>query len=109
MLGSMRKRNRFAGGAPRCMFRTMSFIRVEIPAELLELAAGADAQPSRAATKLLALELFRENRVSIGKTAELAGMVLEDFMEFSAQREVPLPYGQAEWEHDHEAARDFGR
>ena len=59
----------------------------------------------RAAAQLIALELFRENRVSLGKAAELAGMALEEFMGFSAQRGVPLHYTGSDWETDHEAAR----
>jgi hypothetical protein len=59
----------------------MSTVHVELPAELLALAGDADLQPSRAAAQLIALELFRENRVSLGKAAELAGMALEEFME----------------------------
>ena len=51
---------------------TMSTVHVELPAELLALAGDADLQPSRAAAQLIALELFRENRVSLGKAAELA-------------------------------------
>ena len=84
---------------------TMLTVHVELPAELLALAGDADLQPSRAAAQLIALELFRENRVSLGKAAELAGMALEEFMEFSARRGVPLPYTVSDWETDHEAAR----
>ena len=87
----------------------MPSVQVELSAELLALAQGADAQPSRAAAKLIALELFRERRVSLGKAAELAGMTLEEFMEFSAQREVSLHYTPSDWAADHAAARALGR
>ena len=88
---------------------SMSTVHLELPAELLALAGNADMQPSRAAAQLIALELFRENRVSLRKAAELAGMALEDFMGFSARREVPLHYTHSDWESDHDAAGDFAR
>lgn len=87
----------------------MSTVQVELSAELLALAGNADAQPSHAAAQLIALELFRENRVSLGKAAELSGMALEDFMEFSARRDVPLHYTPSDWETDRGTARDLAR
>lgn len=90
-------------------FGAMSSVQVELSAELLALAKGADAQPSRAVAKLMALELYRERRVSFGKAAELAGMALEEFMEFSAKREVSLNYTPADWEADHVAARTLDK
>lgn len=83
----------------------MSSVQVELSAELVALAQGADTQPSRAAAKLMALELYREHRVSLGRAAELAGMAPEEFMEFSAQREISLHYTPPDWEADHAAAR----
>ena len=87
----------------------MTTIRVEVPAELLALAQGDDTQPSRVATKLIVLELFREHRISLGKAAELASMAQEEFLAFSAQHEVPLHYALPDWENDHAAAKDLAR
>ena len=82
----------------------MSTVTVQIPEEALTL-AGLDDQPvSERARQLVALELFREGRVSMGRAAELAGQTLEDFMEFSAQREVPLHYMAEDLEQDRETA-----
>ena len=79
-------------------------VSVEIPQEVLAL-AGLESQPaSDGASKLLALELFREGRISLGRAAELAGVGIEEFMEFSAQREVPLHYAQADLAEDRETA-----
>jgi predicted HTH domain antitoxin len=50
--------------------------------------------------KLLALELFRENKVSMGRAAELCHTPIESFMEYAAEHEVPLHYGIAELEED---------
>ena len=70
----------------------MSAVTVQIPQEALALAAPDDQSDSERARLLVALELFREERVSLGRAAELAGLGVEEFMVFSAQRQVPLHY-----------------
>jgi len=85
----------------------MSIVNVELAQELLAAAGISDAQPSRLAAKLIALELFRERRISLGKAAELAGVTVEEFMAFSAQREVPLHYTMADWETDQATAGEL--
>ena len=85
----------------------MSTVQVELPVELLEL-SGTGAVPSQAARRIMALELFRERRATLGKSAELAGLSVEQFMDFSARREVPLNYGLADLEADRETAKALG-
>jgi predicted HTH domain antitoxin len=82
----------------------MSTVQVELPEELITL-ANVSGTPSRSASRLIALELFRERRVSAGKAAELAGVSLDEFLEFAAQREVPMHYTVADWEQDQVVAR----
>jgi hypothetical protein len=53
---------------------------------------------SRQTAKLLALELFREDKISMGRAAELCHTPLAAFMEFAAEHEVPMHYGIAELE-----------
>jgi predicted HTH domain antitoxin len=67
-------------------------VTVEIPEEVFALAGLNEGPTSGRAAKLLALELFREGRVSLGRAAELAGLGIEDFMDFSSHRQVPLHY-----------------
>lgn len=83
---------------------SMSTVQIELPEELFAL-ANVSGTPSRSASKLIALELFRERRVSAGKAAELAGVSLDEFLEFSAHREVPMHYTAADWEQDQAVAR----
>ncbi len=85
----------------------MSTVHVELAEELFALAGLPEAQPSASAARLIALELFRERRVSLGKAAELAGVSMEEFMAFAAQREVPLHYTMADWEADQETVREL--
>jgi predicted HTH domain antitoxin len=78
----------------------MNELKVEISAELA-LAAGLDeAKPSEGTARLLALELYREDKVSLGRAAELCQTAVEEFMEYAAQYNVPLHYGADELEED---------
>jgi len=86
----------------------MQTVRVEIPAELVS-AAGLDADDVSAETaRLLALELYREARISLGRAAELCRMPVEQFMEFAAQHHVPLHYGAEDLEEDRRTLERLG-
>ena len=59
------------------------------------------------AARLLALELFREDKISLGRAAELSETPVEAFMEFAGQRQVPLHYGTSELEADRQTMQRF--
>lgn len=82
----------------------MTNVTVEIPEDVLTLAGLPEGSASSRATHLLALELFREDRVSLGRAAELAGVGVEEFMEFSSRRHVPLHYSPADLAEDQATA-----
>jgi predicted HTH domain antitoxin len=86
----------------------MGTLRIEVPEELLQLAGFGGAEPSTSASKLMALELFREGRISLGRAAELGGIGMEEFMRFSAERRVPIHYTAEDWRDDRETAADLG-
>ena len=85
----------------------MATVTVEIPEEVLALAELPEGTPSGRARLLLALELFREARVSLGRAAERAGVAIEDFMNFSAHRQVPLHYTAADLAEDRDTAQQL--
>jgi predicted HTH domain antitoxin len=86
----------------------MRTVRVEIPAELV-VAAGLDADDlSAEAARLLALELYREDRVSLGRAAELCYLPVERFMEFAGRHNVPFHYGAADLEEDRRTLERLG-
>jgi predicted HTH domain antitoxin len=86
----------------------MDTVKVEISIELV-LAAGLDAGNLSAETaRLLALELYREEKVSLGRAAELCQMPVERFMEFAAQHEIPLHYGADDLEEDRQTLARLG-
>lgn len=65
-------------------------MRVERPSVLLKAENLEDGgNVSQAAARLLALELYREDKVSLERAAALCQTPLAAFMEFAAQRGVP--------------------
>ena len=86
----------------------MQTVSVEIPTELV-LAAGLDTGNLSAETaRLLALVLYREDKVSLGRASELCQMPVEQFMQFAAQHDVPLHYGVDELEEDRRTLKRLG-
>jgi predicted HTH domain antitoxin len=49
---------------------------------------------------VLALELYRQDQVSLGRAAELCQKSVEQFMEFAARHSVPMHYGAGDLEED---------
>jgi predicted HTH domain antitoxin len=67
----------------------MDTVKVEVPSDLLKLANLEASNLSDEAVRLLALELFREEKVSLGRAAELSRTPLAAFMDFAAKHGVP--------------------
>ena len=82
-------------------------MKIELSEALVEAAQLNRANPSQDAARLLALERFREDKVSLGRAAELCQTPIEAFMEFAGQRQVPLHYGVAELEEDRRTMERF--
>ena len=67
----------------------METVRVDLPSALLRAANLEERNLSQEAARLLALELYREDRVSLERAAELCQTPLAAFMDFSAKHGVP--------------------
>ena len=68
----------------------METVDVKLPSELLRAANLAESSSlSEGAARLLALELYREDKVSLGRAAELCQTPLAAFMDFAAKHSVP--------------------
>jgi predicted HTH domain antitoxin len=78
----------------------MQTVSVEIPEDLVHAAGWSLENLSAEAVPLLALELYREDKISLGRAAELCQMAIERFMEFSARHNVPLHHGMQDLEED---------
>jgi predicted HTH domain antitoxin len=64
-------------------------VRVELPSSLLKAAKLEEANLSQEAARLLALELYREAKVSLERAAELCETPVAAFMDFAAKHGVP--------------------
>ena len=85
----------------------MTTVQVDLPEDLLRAAsvysnALSPTSASRVVAKLLALELYREGSVSLGRAAELCGVSQAEFMQFAAEREVSLHYTLDDLQQDRE-------
>ena len=57
----------------------------------------------------MALHLYAQGRLSIGKARELAGMALWEFRQLLASRRIPPHYGTEDLDQDVATLRDLGR
>jgi predicted HTH domain antitoxin len=67
----------------------METVLRELPSALLKAAKFEESNLSREAAQLLAVELYREDKVSLERAAELCQTPLAAFMDFAAKRGVP--------------------
>ena len=87
----------------------MATLHVELPEELVTAAELDVTNLSQEAARLLALELFREEKVSLGRAAELCRTPLAAFMDFTAAHGVPpLRYTLDDLEEEQRSADELG-
>lgn len=67
----------------------METMRVDLPSALLRAANLEGTNISLEAAQLLALELYREDKVSLERAAELCQTPLAAFVDFAAKHGVP--------------------
>jgi predicted HTH domain antitoxin len=67
----------------------METVDVKLPFELLRAANLEQSILSTEAARPLALELYREDKVSLGRAAELNQTPVAAFMDFAAKHGVP--------------------
>ena len=83
----------------------METVRVDLPISLLKAANLEEANLSQEAARLLALELYREAKVSLGRAAELCETSVAAFMDFAARHAVPpLRYSYEDLEEERRSA-----
>ncbi len=79
----------------------MATVNIELPSDLVSAAKLDQGNVSQEAAKVIALELFREGIVSLGRAAELCETPLAAFMDFAASHGVPpLNYGMEQFDED---------
>jgi predicted HTH domain antitoxin len=83
----------------------METVDVKLPSALLRAANLEESSLSEDAARLLALELYREDKVSLGRAAELCRTPLAAFMDFAAKHGVPpLRYSFEDLEEERQSA-----
>jgi len=83
----------------------METVDIKLPSELLRVANLEQRNLSEEAARLLALELYREDKVSLGRAAELCQTPLAVFMDFAAKHGVPpLRYSFEDLEEERQTA-----
>ncbi len=83
----------------------METVDIKLPSELLRAANLEEGSLSQEAARLLALELYREDKVSFGRAAELCQTALAAFMDFAAKHGVPpLRYSLEDLEEERQTA-----
>ncbi len=83
----------------------METVDVKLPSALLKAANLEESSLSEEAARLLALELYREDKVSLGRAAELGHTPLAAFMDFAAKHGVPpLRYSFEDLEEERQSA-----
>jgi predicted HTH domain antitoxin len=87
----------------------METVGVKLPSELLRVANLKQRNLSEEAARLLALELYREDKLSLGRAAELCQTPLAAFMDFAARHGVPpLRYSFEDLEQERQTADRLG-
>ena len=87
----------------------MDTINVALPSALLKAANLEESNISQEAARLLALELYREDKISLGRAAELCQTPLAVFMDFVASRGVPpLRYSFEDLEEERRSTNRLG-
>ena len=87
----------------------MATVQVELPAELIAVANLDTANVSLDTARLLALELFREEKISLGRAAELCHTPIAAFMDFAASHGAPpLRYTSEDLEEERRSIERLG-
>ena len=76
-----------------------------VPKELKNIFNVPEEELSREALKSIAVELYREGRISMGKAAEIAGVSKIEMMGILREKKVPLQYSEEDLEEDMKALR----
>lgn len=75
----------------------MGEVTVVIPSDLSRILRVDEKQLPKLVRIYLAVELYREGVVSLGKAAEIAGVTKAEMMEILASKGVPLNYTEEDF------------
>ena len=78
----------------------MEEISVKVPRDLVRILKVRDEEIPKLVRLYLAIELYRERKVSLGKAAEIAGVNKWEMMEILASKNIPIQYNVEDLEND---------
>jgi len=70
----------------------MGEICVKVPRDLVRILKVRDEDIPKLVRLYLAIELYREGKVSLGKAAEIVGVSKWEMMEILASKNIPIQY-----------------
>jgi predicted HTH domain antitoxin len=89
---------------------SMGSANLELREDLIGVLATLDQPVERSARELIVLELYRERKISSGRSAELLGIPVLDFIQFSSALGIPfLDMTEEELSLDVEASMEAAR
>ena len=83
----------------------MKNVTIELPEEVFNKARIDLKSASEEVRRLIALELYRERKISMSRAAEIAGMPLSEFISLSSSKEISIYYTIEDLEKDREIAK----
>ncbi len=75
-------------------------VNISVPKELKDILHVSEEEVGKEALKSIAIELYREGKVSMGKAAEIAGISKIEMMGILREKKVPLQYTENDLKED---------
>jgi len=78
-------------------------VKLSFPREVVNILKTREEYLGPLLKEKVALELFREGLVSVGKASEIAGLTRNDMLDLLASKKIPLHYTPSDLREDIEA------
>ena len=85
----------------------MSEVFVSVPQDLARILRVSEKDLPKVVRLYLAIELYREGKISLGKAAEIARVTKWEMMEILASKGIPLQYDEEDLKEDVETLERF--
>jgi predicted HTH domain antitoxin len=89
------------------VMKNMTAISVDFPRDLIHILKVRDRELPRVLREMVAVELYKDGRISLGKAAEIAGVSKWEMFEILASKKIPLRYGVDDLKEDLKTLREL--
>ena len=83
----------------------MKTVSVDIPRELIYIFKIQEKDLSKAVRESLAIELYREGKISMGKAAEIAEVSRWEMFDLLGRKKIPMQYHPEDFKQDIETLK----